>query len=55
MEKRKPLKLRLADETPSEPLAAAVRTTRGRDSSKPGSAQTQRILIRSPMMDAMVS
>lgn len=41
MEKRKPLKLRLADETPSEPLAAAERTTCGRDSGKPGSVQTQ--------------
>lgn len=41
MEKRKPLKLRLAGETPSEPLAAAEGATRGCDSGESGSVQTQ--------------
>jgi hypothetical protein len=41
MDKRKPLKLRLAGETPSEPLAAAERSARGRESGESGSVRTQ--------------
>ena len=41
MEKRKPLKLRLSGETPSEPFAASERSMRDRDSCESGSVQTQ--------------
>ncbi len=40
MEKRKPLKLRLSGETPSEAVAAAERSMRDRDSGESAAVQT---------------